>query len=438
MQAWKQQQAVQIGRNIREHRKLLGMTQSELAQGLFSVQSVSLIERGKLKVSNETLAILAERLQCQVAELCEMNDLHEGWLDEMLQQALRYQENGDIDQAIEAHHTLYSEALTKNNTKYLLESSSHLCALYIQAAKYSLSIEWGQQALQYLDPHRNLDEYLNLSNQIGRSYYLQGKMWEAYDLLREAESFVNPTLHSSIQAGRLFYSIAIIKQMLKNWEGCIWYCERALQILDQKNMTNIVGSTHMMLGIAYKHQNRFEKSFYHLDRSIRILAQITDQRYVARCWHNMGELQMKMKEPEKARESFLRSLKFKRQSKDFGSMLNTFLSLADLSMKQNQLEDAHHYLRECLEQAQQLENKLQLAMTWRYLGELALLEGNEAEFVMYYKRAIDQFERLEFSTELAESAEKLGDYYLEQGEELLAIPYLRIATLHYRKLLKQS
>lgn len=438
MQSWKQQLAVQIGRNIRERRKLLGLTQSDLAAGLFSVQSVSLIERGKLKVSSDTLAIIAERLQCQEHDLRQMNDLYEDWLDEMLQQALRHQENGEIDSAIETHHTLYSEALAKNNTKYLLESSSHLCMLYNQTAKYSLSIEWGQQALQFLDPQRDLDQYLHIINQIGNSYYSLGKMWEAYDLLREAENFVTPTPNSSIQAGRLLYNLAIIKQMLRNWEGCIWYCERALQILDHKDMTVLVGSTHMMLGTAYKNQSRFEKATYHLERSIRILSQISDLRPVARCWNNLGELQMKMGQLEKARESFLRSLKLKRQAKDFETLQNTLRSLAALSKKQDRLEDAHHFLRECLERAEQLDDKLQLAKTWRILGELALLEGNDAEFVMYYKKAIEQFERLQFSTELAEVAEQLGDYYLEQGEESLAISYLRIATVHYRKLLKQS
>ena len=438
MRAWKQQQAVQVGRNIRERRKLLGLTQSELAAGLFSVQSMSLMERGKLNVSNETLAILAERLQCQEQELLIMHDLHEDWLDEILQQALHLQENRAPDQAIELLHTLYSEALARNNTKYLLESSYHLSTLYKRAARHHLAIEWGQEALKFLEPQQDLDKYLNISNLIGNSYYQLGKMWEAYDLLREAESFVSPTLNSSLQAGRLFYTLAIIKQMHKNWEGCIWYSERALQILNQKDMPSLVGSTHMMLGTAFKNQDRFDKAAYHLDRAIRILSQITDLRPVARCWHNQGEMELKRGHLDKARKSFLRSLKLKRQAKDFETLQNTLRALAKVSMLENRLSDAHHFLRECLDRAEQLDNKLQLATTWRIFGDLALLEGNHEQFVSYYKRALEQFERLEFSTELAETAEKLGDYYLEQGEELLAIPYLRTATIHYRKLLRQS
>jgi len=436
--AWKKQQAVQIGRNIRERRKQLGLTQSDLAQGLFSVQSISLIERGKLKINPETLATLASRLRCEVDDLLLMHDLQEDWLDELLRTAQVHQDAHQISQAIEIFHQLYSEALAKNNIGYMLESSYHLCLLYNQSSKPTISTEWGQIALHFLDSGEAIDRILTIYTTLGNNYYTLGQMWEAFDLLREAEKRVDPNLNSSEQAGRLYYSMAIIKMMLENWEGCIWYSERALPIFEQHDLLLYIGRTHMMLGLAYKGQKRYKKSLHSLERSIRILSQTSDLASLARCYHNLGELEYELGHLDRARKNYLRSLKLKRQTQDTDSQLITLRMLARLSIEEDRLDEARHFLKESLDRAQKLGSPLQLAKTWQHLGELALVEGNEDEYISYSKRAIDQYDDLGFSTNLAETAEKLGDFYLKRGQDRLAVPYLQTAIRHYRKLLTKS
>lgn len=437
MQAWKQQHAIQIGRNIRARRKELDLTQAALAEGLFSVQSVSLIERGKLKVTPETLTKLAERLRCTVDDLLLAHDLREDWLDELLATAERLQRERQVAGAIEAFHHLYSEALVKNHLHYLLQAAYSLCLLYNQSAKATISNEWGRTALHYLDPHQDLDRTLHLYITLGNNCYMLGHMWEAFDLLREAEKLIDPHLLPTEQTGRLFYSMAIIKFMLEHWEGCIWYSERALPIFEQLDNGTYAARTHLMLGHAFKEQERFDKGRHHTERALRMLAQTSDQTNLARCHHNLGDLEYELGEYAAARKNYQRSLKLKRQTQDVDALQNTLRMLSKVAIAEGKLDEARQFLAECITHAEKLQNPLQLAKTWQHLGELALVEERHEEYVAYTKRAIEVFEQLSFSTSLAEAAEKLGDYYAARGHVQLATPYLQVANRHYRKLLKK-
>lgn len=438
MLGWNQRQTMQIGQNIRKRRKELGINQSQLADGLFSVQTVSLMERGKLKISPETLAVFAKRLACEVDDLLVMHDLKEDWLEEMLQEALQHKEAHQDAKALETLHALYSEAYAKSNTVYLIESSYHLCLLYNKAAKNALSNEWGQQCLGLLQGDKHLEHRLNIYITIGNNYYVLGKMWDSYDLLREAEKLIDHSLQDSLQAGKLFYSMAILKQMLQNWEGCLWYSERALRVFEEYKNTIHTGRTLMMMGTASKNQERYDKAHHYLDRSIRILSQTSDTASLGRCYHNLGELELKTGHPENARRSFARSLRIKRQANDRGSITNTLRALAKIAMQYGNYEEARRFLEECLQLADELQSPLQQAMAQRSLGDLALLREREEEFVSHYRDSIATFERLGFSTELSESAEKLGDYFLEKGDVHQASAYLQTAARHYRRLLNKS
>lgn len=439
MRVWNQPRAVQIGQNIREKRKSLGLSQSVLAQGLFSVQTMSLIERGKLGANENTLEVLAERLNCPVDDLLVMkHDLQEDWLRDLLETARRFQTAGRREKAIEVLHTLYTESFAKNSTLYLLESSYGLCLLYHETGRHRASTDWGLEALRLLQPDEDLERALTLYSTIGHNSYILGEIWDAYERLREAETLVDQHGHISEQTGRLYYTMAILKQVLRNWEGCVWYSTRALQIFEQYDMVVFIGRTLMMLGTAHKNLGRTAKASQHIERSIRILSQTSDLSSLARSYHSLAELEFTLGHLDKARKNFLRSLTYKRQSHDTDGALYTLRSLAQLAQQTGQMEEARHYLQDALDRTEKHGLDLQRAVTLRCLGDLALQEGLLDDYTQLYKQAIEIFERFSYSTELAESAERLGNYYLEIGRERLAVPYLRLANLHYRKLLQKS
>ncbi len=59
-----------IGQRIKQIRKARGMTQEHLAEALtVSVGYISQIERGVTKISLDTLAAVATRLECELSEL---------------------------------------------------------------------------------------------------------------------------------------------------------------------------------------------------------------------------------------------------------------------------------------------------------------------------------------------------------------------------------
>ncbi len=63
--------ATRVGKNIREVRTKLGLTQAQLAAPEFSISYISAIERGKIRPSLKALSILARRLDVPLTFLLE-------------------------------------------------------------------------------------------------------------------------------------------------------------------------------------------------------------------------------------------------------------------------------------------------------------------------------------------------------------------------------
>ncbi len=63
--------ATRVGKNIREVRTKLGLTQAQLAAPEFSISYISAIERGKIRPSLKALSILAKRLDVPLTFLLE-------------------------------------------------------------------------------------------------------------------------------------------------------------------------------------------------------------------------------------------------------------------------------------------------------------------------------------------------------------------------------
>ena len=79
-----------IGQRIKRSRRARGMTQEHLAEALtVSVGYISQIERGVTKISLDTLAAVATRLECELAELVTgVAVSQEHYLDRELAQGL--------------------------------------------------------------------------------------------------------------------------------------------------------------------------------------------------------------------------------------------------------------------------------------------------------------------------------------------------------------
>lgn len=68
-------QTVRLGRAIRKRRKRLGMTQEEFAERLgLAHQSLSRIEQGRIAPKMDRLPLIAQNLQCSVADLFRENE----------------------------------------------------------------------------------------------------------------------------------------------------------------------------------------------------------------------------------------------------------------------------------------------------------------------------------------------------------------------------
>lgn len=70
---------VELGKQIRERRKKLGLSQEELAEKLgVGHQALSRIEQGKMAPKMERLPLLAKSLKCSIADLFRFGEEESG------------------------------------------------------------------------------------------------------------------------------------------------------------------------------------------------------------------------------------------------------------------------------------------------------------------------------------------------------------------------
>ncbi|MCI9118586.1 MAG: helix-turn-helix transcriptional regulator [Flavonifractor sp.] len=108
-----------IGQRIKRSRRARGMTQEHLAEALtVSVGYISQIERGVTKISLDTLAAVATRLECELAELVTgVAVSQEHYLDRELAQLVHRMDG-------QQRHLLYEMArLILKNVRPLEEAS---------------------------------------------------------------------------------------------------------------------------------------------------------------------------------------------------------------------------------------------------------------------------------------------------------------------------
>lgn len=101
----RREQAIGLGNNIRYRRKELGLTQSELAEGIISVPYLSLIENEKAHPKSDILSPLAKRLHSSVKDLLGVIDAKDlrraDFLIDKIRTSLMYERYGEAKASLE-------------------------------------------------------------------------------------------------------------------------------------------------------------------------------------------------------------------------------------------------------------------------------------------------------------------------------------------------
>src|SRR5258708_4935634 len=296
--------AARVGKNIREVRVKLELTQAQLAAPEFSISYISAIERGKIRPSLKALSILAKRLDVPLTFLLEGSP--EGVREA---QAVGYSPaDSGPDQKIDVD-LLQASVLVQ---QHLFEPANELLApiqperitmeqayrLFFLRGQIHLGLQEYQEAVVDLRAALTQGEGLNDIEYIERARNLLGK---AYFLLynytlamenhqRSNTAIENGFISDPIFALDVYSNLANDYFRLGDLEKAITFYHRALAALEEMNRDSRgFAQTYMEISLSYKAADKPTMARDYATRSLALYEMRDEQRIVGLTHQRLGK-----------------------------------------------------------------------------------------------------------------------------------------------------
>lgn len=363
-----------IGYELRHSRTNAGLSQGDLALGVASQSTVSLVESGRQLPMPDVLLAFAEKLDCpsvrHYATVLESKTLS---VHDILS------DNKDILlEALLAHRGKWQEI----HEKIALQ----LCQYYYYAKDYQKS----QEICQLIINHRKTGPAFSQACFYLGSCKLQGNDMEVADEWLRSSELASDGLDSSLK-GKLYYNLGYVNTQLDIQVLAMWYAHQAEHEFSKTNDFERRGKSLALLGVI---QNRLGK---HLEAksSLEIAHEIMTK------WGNSRLDQGRIE-----------------------------VSLADTNVCLNNLEEARHWCARALESATESADLLCMAGVNRELSLIFLKEGDSEKSRKTLAESVRYAEIVNDTWSMAKSYLLAVSIYVTYHEKLSAAQRVYDITLN--------
>ncbi|OXT16749.1 XRE family transcriptional regulator [Bacillus sp. OG2] len=274
-----------IGKKIKELRKLLGLSQKELAAGICTQAQISKIEKGDVYPYASTLYLISQRLGVDVNYFFDIGTTPRlDYVKEVSRQlkiarrTLQYQEIRQIVK-VEEKNPLFSQ--NRRNLQLLLWHKGiyeyHLnrnielaLTLFDQSICLTHSKVWTEREIE-----------ITLSK--GIICFEEGLLEEALSIYQLAGEHLNmlPHIQDVSIKTRLYYNIARVLTRLSRFNPSIDYCKDTIHWCIENEDLFLLGELHYHIGYNYELQADYEKAKSYMKRSLIIFELQKDNKYIS-------------------------------------------------------------------------------------------------------------------------------------------------------------
>ncbi|MCR8850420.1 helix-turn-helix transcriptional regulator [Rossellomorea sp. SC111] len=274
-----------IGKKIKELRKVVGLTQGDLAEGICTQALVSRIEKGDIYPSATALYQISEKLGVDVNYFFEIGTTPRlDYVKEVEHQLRHYRVRLMYDEMIEMVRAEEKNPLFSKN-------KTNLQLLYWHKSIYLFEIEKDQQkGLALLQEALSLttnkkramtEREIEIHMTLGVFEYGQGNLEESLTLYEEVRSALQSStqLHDKSIKTRLLYNIARTLTRLGKYKESNSYCDQAIKwCLEEEHLFGL-GELYYHTGYNYELEGELEKALSFIEKSILIFDMYEDDRY---------------------------------------------------------------------------------------------------------------------------------------------------------------
>jgi tetratricopeptide (TPR) repeat protein len=414
-----------LGERVRQRRKELGLTQSQLGGADLSKGFISLIEAGRTKPSVETLMLLARRLQKPVGYFLEHDtSLSLEALRMMLASAWVTLKRGEFTQAAESFEQARVIA-RKHDDAAEAECCIGLGSALAGLRQLDLARQNVQRGKELAEAARNpqllvsvhhvlgVIEYYEQNFLVARQHYLEG-----YRLLREVG---HPDLSL---AGNFLLNIGnTYREIGDHEEATRWYQE-ALSALEPTEDLPRIGLALAHLGAAYRESGRHDLALGQLTRAEHIFELLNSLRLLAQARNSIGITLLEQGKTDEAMRQLQSSLHLKEMVGDDAGRARSLTEIARALTAKGAFAEAEQTLTEAAKITKRFGDTIESARIILVRARLYREMGRLTDAVKRYKEAIAAFETLGMRIDLATACNELGNVLIRQKRSSDAAPFL--------------
>ncbi|MGD6958977.1 helix-turn-helix domain-containing protein [Rossellomorea aquimaris] len=262
-----------IGKKIKELRKVVGLTQGELADGICTQALISRIEKGDIYPSATSLYQISKKLGVDVNYFFEIGTTPRlDYVKEVERQLKKLRVKLKYDEIIEI-------VRTEEKNPLFLKDETNLQLLYWHRGIYVNEVEQNkEEALIILEKALSLtynkkkamsEREMNIFISMGIlefSRHNYDRAIEIYQGVNDALTY-NDQLHDKSIKTRLLYNIARVLTRLGNYHESIQYCEDGIRWIIQEETLYGFAQLNYHIGYNLELQERYQETLPYLEKA---------------------------------------------------------------------------------------------------------------------------------------------------------------------------
>ncbi len=414
-----------LGERVRQRRKELGLTQSQLGGADLSKGFISLIETGRTKPSVETLMLLARRLQKPVGYFLEHDtSLSLEALRIMLASAWVTLKRGEFTQAAENFEQARAIA-RKHDDAAQAECCIGLGSALAGLRQIDLARQNVQRGKELAEAARNPQLLVRVHNVLGLIEYYERNFSGARQSFLEGYRLLREVGHPDMSlAGNFLLNIGNTHAEIGDHEEATRWYQEALSALEPTEDLHRIGMAHVELGAAYRESGRHDIALAQLTRAEHIFELLNSLRLLAQARNSIGITLLEQGKTDEAMRQLQSSLHLKEMVGDDPGRARSLTEIARALMAKGAFTEADQTLTKAASITKRFADTTESARIMLVRARLYREMGQLTEAVKRYKDAIASFDALGMRLDLATACNELGDVLIRQKRSSDAAPYL--------------
>ncbi|MEN8701729.1 helix-turn-helix domain-containing protein [Bacillus infantis] len=273
-----------IGEKIKELRKLMGLSQKDLAAGICTQAQISKIEKGDVYPYASTLYLISQRLGVDVNYFFDIGTTPRmDYIQEVSRQLKLARRNlyyEDIREIVKTEEK--NPLFTRNRrNKQLILWHKGICEYHLNR-NVEKALALFNEAINLTHDKIWTEREIEILLSKGIIFFEEGLMEEALSIYEPSKEFLDalPHLNDDTIKSRLYYNTARALTRLEQYDKSSSYCKQAIDWCIDRDNLYLLGELHYHIGYNLELQKEYQLAKSYMKRALIIFELQMDEKYI--------------------------------------------------------------------------------------------------------------------------------------------------------------